>query len=54
MKSSSNYIVKMFETYETEKHICIVMEYICGDLLGFIRKRGKLSESISKLIFKQI
>jgi serine/threonine protein kinase len=30
------------------------MEYVCGDLLDFIRKRGKLSESISKLIFKQI
>jgi serine/threonine protein kinase len=30
------------------------MEYVCGDLLGFIRKRGKLSESVSKLIFKEM
>jgi serine/threonine protein kinase len=31
------------------------MEYIsCGDLLSFVRKRSKLSESISKFIFKQI
>jgi serine/threonine protein kinase len=30
------------------------MEYVCGDLLGFIRKRGKLSELVSKLIFKQL
>ena len=53
--SSSDYIVKMFETYETEKHICIVMEYICaGDLLSYIRKRSKLTEPIAKYIFKQI
>ena len=30
------------------------MEYICADLLSFIRKREKLSENISKSIFKQI
>ena len=31
------------------------MEYIsCGDLLSFVRKRSKISESISKFIFKQI
>ena len=30
------------------------MEYICGDLLNFIRKRSKLSESCAKIIFKQI
>lgn len=53
--SHSNYIVKIFETYETQKHICIVMEYICaGDLLSYIRKRSKLSETIAKYIFKQI
>lgn len=57
MKSlfGSNYIVKIFETFETQKHICIVMEYICaGDLLSFIRKRSKLTESTAKYIFKQI
>ena len=53
--SSSDYIVKMFETYETKKHICIVMEYICaGDLLSYIKKRSKLTEPIAKFIFKQI
>ena len=53
--SSSDYIVKFFETYETQKHICIVMEYICaGDLLSYIRKRNKLNEQTAKYIYKQI
>ena len=53
--SKSNNIVKVFETYETKKHYCIVMEYICaGDLLSYIKKRGKLTEQIAKFIFKQI
>ena len=53
--SSSNYIVKIYETFQTEKHFCIVMEYICaGDLLSYIRKRSKLNEQIAKFIFKQI
>ena len=53
--SKSNNIVKFFETYETKKHICIVMEYICaGDLLSYIKKRGKLQEPVAKFIFKQI
>ena len=30
------------------------MEYICGDLLNFVRKRGKVPENIAKIIFKQI
>ena len=52
---NSNHIVKMYETFETQKHICIVMEYICaGDLLSFIRKRSKLTEQTAKYIFKQI
>jgi len=50
--SSSDYIVKFFETYETQKHICIVMEYICaGDLLSYIRKRNKLNEQTAKYIY---
>ena len=48
------FITQILDSFETEKHIFIVMEYICGDLLGFIRKRGKLSESTTKVIFKQI
>ena len=53
--SKSNNIVKIYETYETKKHYCIVMEYICaGDLLSYIKKRGKLTEQVAKFIFKQI
>ena len=48
------FINQILDSFETDKHIFIIMEYVCGDLLGFIRKRGKLSESISKLIFKQL
>ena len=48
------FINQILDSFETDKHIFIIIEYVCGDLLGFIRKRGKLSESISKLIFKQI
>ena len=50
--SKSNNVVKIFETYETKKHYCIVMEYICaGDLLSYIKKRGKLTEQVAKFIF---
>jgi serine/threonine protein kinase len=31
------------------------MEYVCaGDLLSFVRKRSKLSETTAKFIFRQI
>ena len=53
--SYSNNIVKILESYETKKHICIVMEYICaGDLLSYIKKRSKLTEPVAKFIFRQI
>ena len=48
------FINQILDHFETETHIFIVMEYVCGDLLGFIRKRAKLSESVSKIIFKQL
>ena len=48
------FINQILDHFETETHIFIVMEYVCGDLLGFIRKRGKLSESVAKIIFKQL
>ena len=45
----------LYETFETEKHLVFVTE-LCsgGDLLSYVRRRRKLSEEMSKIIFKQI
>ena len=48
------FVNQILDTFETDKHVFIVMEYICADLLSFIRKREQLSENTSKIIFKQI
>jgi serine/threonine protein kinase len=48
------YISQILDTFETDTHIFIVLEYICGDLLGFLRKRSKIPENFAKIIFKQI
>ena len=48
-------ITKILETFEDQKYFLIVMEYINGgNLFSFIKKRRKLSEKISKFLFKQI
>lgn len=46
-------VVKLFETFETDKHYLFVME-LCsgGDLLSYVRKRRKLAEPIAKYLFK--
>ena len=48
------FINQILDSFETDTHFFIVMEYVCGDLLSFIRKRNKLNESTAKIIFKQI
>ena len=48
------FCTKIYDTFQTETHILIVMEFICADLLDFIRKREKLDEKKAKIIFKQI
>ena len=54
-KLHHNSIVKILETLETNKYILIIMENIAGgDLLSFIKKRTKLNEKTSKIIFKQL
>ncbi len=46
---------RYFERIDTEKHILLVMEYSTGgDLLTYVRRRTKLTEIVSKFIFKQI
>ena len=48
------FINQILDSFETDTHFFIVMEYVCGDLLSFIRKRNKLNENAAKIIFKQI
>ena len=53
-KLRNPFCTQIYDFFETDTHILIVMEYVCGDLLGFIRKRAKISEPTAKIIFKQI
>ena len=57
LKKLRNYknIVKIYETFETNKYFCIVMENIIGgNLLNCINKMTKLSENQAKNIFYQL
>jgi len=48
-------VIKIFETFETNKYLIIIMEYISGgDLLSYVKKRNKLSENVAKYLFRQI
>ena len=48
-------VVKLYETFQTGRHIMLVMELCAGgDLLNFVRKRKKLDEDICRVLFKQI
>lgn len=48
-------VVKLFETFETGRHILLVMELCAGgDLLNYVRKRKKLEEASAKYLFKQL
>ena len=48
-------VVKLYETFETKRHIMLVMELCAGgDLLNFVRKRKRLDEETAKVLFKQI
>lgn len=46
-------VVKLYETFESEKHVFFAMELCAGgDLLNYVRKRRKLKEHYAKVIFK--
>ena len=48
-------IVRLYEYFETEKHILFVIELCAGgDLLNYVRKRRRLKEDVAKSLFKQI
>ena len=53
-KLRNPFCTQIYDYFETDTHILIVMEYVCGDLLSFMRKRSKISEPTAKIIFKQI
>lgn len=42
-------IIKILEVFENDNYICFVMEYAPnGDLLGYLKKKKKLSEFEAK------
>lgn len=46
-------VVQLYETFETKRHMILAMELCAGgDLLNYVRKRKKLDEDVSKVIFK--
>lgn len=46
-------VVKLYETFETKRHMLLSMELCAGgDLLNYVRKRKKLDEDVAKVIFK--
>ena len=48
-------VTKILEMFEDDKYILIIMEYINGgNLFSFVKKRRKLTEKISKFLFRQI
>ena len=46
-------VVRLFDTFETKKHICFVIE-LCsgGDLFSYIKKRRRLKEDVACYFFK--
>lgn len=51
----SHYTVKLHQVYESETHICLVLDYMKGgDLLTRIQKFGKFSLENAKKIIKRL
>lgn len=49
------HIVRLYDSFETPKHICFVME-LCsgGDLSSYVKKRMRLKEKVARHFFRQI
>ena len=48
-------VIRLYETFETKKHILFVLEMCSGgDLLNYVRKRRRLKEDCAKYMFKQL
>ena len=54
-KIRHEHIVRLYDSFETQKHIVFVIE-LCsgGDLLNYVRRRRRLTEDVAKYIFKQV
>ena len=54
-QSGHDSVVRMYDSFETSKHICFVME-LCqgGDLLSYVRKRRKLKEDNAKYLLRML
>ena len=54
-QSGHENVVRLYDSFETNKHICFVME-LCqgGDILSYVRKRRKLKEDNARYLFKQL
>jgi len=48
-------IIRLYESFESTKHILTVIE-LCtgGDLLNFVRQRKRLDEKLAKFVFKKL
>lgn len=48
-------VIRLLEVFESQKHLLMVMEYAGGgDLLHYIKTRGRMEEQDAKYLFKQI
>ena len=48
-------IVQLYDSFETQNHLCFIFELCAGgDLLSYIRRRKRLTEQVSAYFFKQI
>ena len=48
-------VIRLFETFETKKHILFVIEMCSGgDLLNYVWKWRWLKEDVAKYMFKQL
>lgn len=48
-------VVKLYDSFETNKHICFVMELCAGgDLFSYVKRRRRLSEQTAQYFFRQI
>jgi len=49
------HVVRVFNSFETVKHTCFVMELCCGgDLQSFYKRRRRLKQEVAKYVFKQL